>query len=141
MAMPIIRYHTGDMVQPDNRRCQCGRAFPVVKKIVGREGSILTTLSGKAFGATAIEDIMENVLFSIQKMPILEVQIVQESVDVMVLEYVPMQRFSQKDVRELELEVTKHIPPDFRLNLHPVKKISRTVSGKALSLVISRNSK
>jgi len=141
MAMPIIRYRTGDLVQPGDHLCRCGRVFPVVKKIVGREGSILTTPSGRAFGATAIEDIMENVLFAMQKMPVLEGQMIQESVDTMTLEYVPMQRFSQKDARDLALEVAKHIPPDFRINLRPVDKISRTVSGKALSLVISKTLK
>ena len=141
MAMPIIRYSTGDLVRPGSRSCQCGRNFPVVEKIVGRSGNILTTPSGRAFGATAIEDIMENVLFSMQKMPVLEGQMIQESADVMTLEYVPMRRFSQKDARELGLEVAKHVPPDFKLNLRQMKKISRTVSGKALSVVISKNHK
>jgi phenylacetate-CoA ligase len=140
MAMPLIRYNIGDIVQPADYTCQCGRNFPVIEKIVGRSGNILVAPSGRAFGATAIEDIMENVLFSIQKMPVLEGQMIQEAADVMTLEYVPMKRFSQKDACELSAEVAKHVPPDFKLKLRRVEKISRTVSGKALSLVISNKS-
>jgi len=138
MAMPLIRYAIGDLVQPSDDACQCGRAFPVIKKIIGRESNILTTPSGRVLGVTAIEDIMENVLFSIQKMPILEGQMIQESPDLMTLEYVPLEGFSPKDADKLKLLVAEHLPDDFRSNVRPVGKISRTVSGKALSLVIRK---
>lgn len=139
MAMPLIRYNIGDLIQLSDHTCQCGRVFPVVKKIVGRESNILTTPSGRTLGVTAIEDLMENVLFSMQGMPILEGQMIQESPDVMTLKYVPLMGFSQKDAKKLKLLVAKHLPADFKFNVRSVRNISRTRSGKALSLVISRN--
>jgi len=139
MAMPLIRYHTGDLVQLSSHVCRCGRAFPCVAKIVGREGDILTTPSGRIFGAAALEAIMENILFSMQNMPVLEGQMIQESLDVMTLEYVPLYSFSHRDADKLKSLVAEHLVDDFKVNIRPVEKISRTVSGKALSLVISQN--
>jgi phenylacetate-CoA ligase len=140
MAMPLIRYDTGDLVQPSSNTCQCGRAFPTVKRIVGRESSILTTHSGITLGASTLEAIMENVLFAMQKMPVLEGQVIQESRDIMTLEYVPLRGFCQKDADTLKLLVEENFPEDFKVNVRPVEKISRTVSGKALSLVIPQKS-
>jgi phenylacetate-CoA ligase len=138
MAMPLIRYETNDLVQINNVTCRCGRAFPIVIKIVGRESSILTTPSGRMLGASAAEAIMENVLFAMQKMPVLEGQVIQESHDIMTLEYVPLRGFCQKDADKLRSLVADNFPDDFKVNVRPVEKISRTVSGKALSLVISQ---
>lgn len=137
MAMPLIRYDTGDLVQPGDYACQCGRAFPVIEKIVGRVSNILVIPSGRIFGAAALEAIMENVLFSMHKMPILECQMIQESFDTMTLEYVPLESFSQRDADKLQPLIKEQLPHDFKINIRSVEKISRTVSGKALSLVIS----
>jgi len=136
MAMPMIRYDTSDLVQRSDHICQCGRAFPTIAKIVGRESSILTTPSGRALGASALEAMMENVLFGMQTMPVLEGQMIQESADVMTLEYVPLEGFSQKDGKKLKLLVAEGLPDDFKVSIHPVEKISRTASGKALSLAM-----
>lgn len=136
MTMPLIRYDTGDLVQLGDGPCPCGRAFPVVKRIVGRDSHVLVTPSGKILGATAIEDLMENVLFSMQGMPILEGQMVQEQPHLMVLEFVPLDGFSEKDADRLRDLLKKHLPADFSSCIRPVAKIARTVSGKALSLVI-----
>jgi len=137
MAMPLIRYDTGDLVRIGDHICQCGRAFPVIAKIVGRESGVLITSSGRIFGAAALEAIMENVLFSMHNMPILECQMIQESFDTMTLEYVPLEGFCQKDADKLRLLAAEHLPSDFKINIRPVEQIRKTVSGKALSLVIS----
>jgi len=42
IAMPVIRYRTGDLVQGiDADHCPCGRTSPRIRRIVGRTGSIL----------------------------------------------------------------------------------------------------
>ncbi|MGA2092319.1 MAG: hypothetical protein ABSH16_02780 [Sedimentisphaerales bacterium] len=138
MAMPLIRYDTADLVQFADAFCKCGRAFPVVKRIIGRQSNILVTPSGRMLGASAVEAIMENVLFAMQKMPVLEGQVIQESRDVMTLEYVPLSGFGQKDADTLKSLIADNFPADFKINVRPVEKISRTASGKALSFVISK---
>ena len=77
---------------------------------------------------------MENVLFDMRDMPILYAQMIQESPDVMTLEYVPLGSLSREDVHKLRQMVKQHLPSDFKINIRSVKEIERTVSGKALSL-------
>jgi phenylacetate-CoA ligase len=47
-AMPLQRYRTGDRVVPgDGRPCPCGRVFPTVAAVIGRQERILTLPDGR----------------------------------------------------------------------------------------------
>src|SRR5690606_28221227 len=47
LAMPLIRYRTGDFVQlQDVDSCSCGRAFPVVRRIIGRDDDYIKLPDG-----------------------------------------------------------------------------------------------
>jgi phenylacetate-CoA ligase len=49
-AMPLVRYRTGDSVVPhgpDHGACACGRIFPTVARVVGRQERILTLPDGR----------------------------------------------------------------------------------------------
>ena len=48
--MPLIRYRIGDLaVKADpNKKCSCGREFPMLEKIIGRDTDIIYTPKGKA---------------------------------------------------------------------------------------------
>jgi len=139
MAMPLIRYETGDLVQLGNAACRCGRVFPVVRKIVGRQSNILVTPSGRMLGPSAIEAMMENVLFDMKGMPVLYGQMIQESSDVMTLEYVPLSGFSQEHAEKLRSIAAKHVPADFNVNIRQVKNINKTPGGKVVSLAIQKH--
>jgi phenylacetate-CoA ligase len=139
MAMPLIRYETGDLVQLGNAACRCGRVFPVVRKIVGRQSNILVTPSGRMLGPSAIEAMMENVLFDMKGMPVLYGQMIQESYDVMTLEYVPLSGFSREHAEKLRSIAAKHVPADFNVNIRQVKNINKTPGGKVVSLAIQKH--
>ncbi|MFL6675819.1 MAG: phenylacetate--CoA ligase family protein [Massilia sp.] len=46
-AMPLAHYCTGDSVIPGGDPCPCGRVFPTVKAIVGRQEKIITLPDGR----------------------------------------------------------------------------------------------
>jgi phenylacetate-CoA ligase len=46
-AMPLEHYCTGDIVIPGDAACPCGRVFPTVKAIVGRQEKIITLPDGR----------------------------------------------------------------------------------------------
>jgi phenylacetate-CoA ligase len=47
-AMPLQRYRTGDRVLPgDDRPCSCGRVFPTVQAVIGRQERILALPDGR----------------------------------------------------------------------------------------------
>jgi len=53
-VMPLIRYKIGDMAVPaDDEQCSCGRGLPLIKQVVGREGSMIKTEKG-VFDSTAL---------------------------------------------------------------------------------------
>jgi phenylacetate-CoA ligase len=46
-AMPLARYRTGDTVIPGGDPCPCGRVFPTVQAVVGRQEKIITLPDGR----------------------------------------------------------------------------------------------
>jgi phenylacetate-CoA ligase len=48
MAMPLIRYDTGDYVElyRDIEACECGCEFPLIKRVLGREANVIKTPKG-----------------------------------------------------------------------------------------------
>jgi phenylacetate-CoA ligase len=46
-AMPLVRYRTGDTVIPDGEACPCGRVFPTIKAVIGRQEKIVTLPDGR----------------------------------------------------------------------------------------------
>lgn len=133
LAMPLIRYDIGDLVQSKQGTCACGRAFPMIQRIVGREGTYIKTPSGRILGAMAIEYILARVLYSMYKMPILEGQIIQEADNLIVLEFVAMQSFTDEDQQRLLALLREELPSEMHVSVRKVDKMKQTVSGKHLS--------
>jgi len=137
-AMPLIRYDTGDLVQVGSiEECPCGRHYPHIERIIGRQGQILRTPSGYELGPTVLEAMMENILFDMKGIPVGEAQIIQEKADRLVLEYVPLNQFSVKDKESIARLARRHFPQDFQVEIRAVNAVRRTVSGKALSLILN----
>jgi len=81
-AMPLLRYRTGDLaiVDAEQKTCPCGRAFPLVRAIVGRETDIVITPDKRA--VTALYAALDRVV------GLEEAQIVQESLDTLLVRVV-----------------------------------------------------
>jgi phenylacetate-CoA ligase len=49
LAMPLIRYRTGDLIEirPGRPRCRCGRSLPLCERILGRTQDVLVTRDGR----------------------------------------------------------------------------------------------
>lgn len=139
MAMPLIRYNIGDLVKVSGRKCSCDRAFPVVDKIIGRDGNIITTPSGVQLGASVIECMLAHVLYPMYEMPVLAGQVIQESPDRVILEYVPADSFSQKDANKLRKLLREEVPEEIEVDVCSVDKIRQTPSGKYLSFVMGEH--
>jgi phenylacetate-CoA ligase len=50
LYMPFIRYRTGDLAMPTERRCPCGRGLPLLDRIEGRSFDSIVTPGGKKVG-------------------------------------------------------------------------------------------
>lgn len=49
IAMPLIRYRTGDMASISDKKCQCGRSLPVIENLVGRSYDMVRNKEGEIF--------------------------------------------------------------------------------------------
>jgi phenylacetate-CoA ligase len=128
-AMPLIRYDTGDVVIKSENGCSCGRAFPVIRSIRGRQSDTISTRSGRQFGAA----ILTHLLYGVSH--IAESQIVQDSLDCITIRYVPTDRFSGKDLEDYKDLIAKHLPSELAVTFERTEAIEKTASGKIKSVV------
>lgn len=128
-AMPLIRYDTGDIVTGSNETCSCGRVFPVIKSIVGRQGDVIKTPSGREFGAA----ILTHLLYGINN--ILESQIIQDSICHITIQYVPGKLFSKKDFEAFRNLLQKHLLSELKFDFKQVSAVRRTNNGKIKPVV------
>ena len=129
-GMPLIRYATDDVViKSDGAACECGREFPVVKSIIGRQSDLIRTPSGREYGPTVIARVLKGID------NILAVQIVQDSLDHICIQYVPGKQFSEKDIDHFEKHLSHYMPNELRIELVRVDAIEKTSSGKTKLIV------
>ncbi len=50
LAMPLVHYRTGDTVVPGDAACACGRVFPTIKSVLGRQEKVITLPDGRMIG-------------------------------------------------------------------------------------------
>lgn len=80
---PFLRYATGDVGVLSNRQCGCGRALPIIEKIVGRSNDCIVAPDGRTINDQALVYILRNIdgidSFQIRQLTIrrLHVQIVR----------------------------------------------------------------
>ena len=128
-AMPLILYDPADVIIKSDRRCSCGRSFPVIERIGGRQGDSIVAPSGRQFGAA----ILTHLLYGTGN--ILESRIIQDERDHLTIEYVPMPGFSLEDLHAFEHLITLHLPSELRVDFRSVDTIERKISGKIKPVV------
>ena len=89
--MPLIRYKIGDLGILGNKKssCGCGRSFPVLKKLIGRDTDIIYTNSGKPLVVHFFTGIFEH--FE----EIEQFQIIQKKSDPFIINYIPSKKFKK----------------------------------------------
>ena len=131
-AMPLLRYDTGDMVIRSEARCACGRAFPVVQSILGREGDVIRTPSGRILGASLVTHWIYVIC---DAKHFLESQVIQDAPDHITIEYVPAARCSAPELKMFEERLHQYLPRDLHFSLREVAAVERTRGGKIRPIV------
>ncbi len=126
-AMPLLRYRTGDIVRiTDHQSCPCGRNFPVVDGIIGREDDLLQTKTGGWVGR------IHHVFFDLAG--VIEAQVLQHKDASLTVRIVPGELFNC----QVEAQVIQRLQD--RLGALPVSiecvsQIARNASGKFRAVV------
>lgn len=123
-AMPIVRYRTGDLGELDPSPCPCGRTLPCFKRLEGRRGDFLVTPAGRILHGQSIVHALRT-LTTIE-----EFQIVQETVDRVVIHVVPASGFDDRDRRFLVDRARRLLGSHTTIVVELTSAIPRLASGK-----------
>jgi phenylacetate-CoA ligase len=128
-AMPLIRYRTGDFVAagPAPPRCACGRVFPVVGTLIGRQDSYVTLPDGRKIGR--LDHIFK------QTRGLYESQIYQPRSNLVQLRVVATPQFTPNEERRLVDAARQRLGREMTIEVVRVDRIARTSTGKFLAVV------
>jgi phenylacetate-CoA ligase len=124
-AMPIIRYHVGDVATWAGRACSCGRAMPLLERVEGREADYVTTAGGELISGISLT---EN--FAMLVPGIAQIQIIQEEVDRFVFRIVRGADFGPSSLERIADLVAERFGPDARYDCEYPAAIPQEPSGK-----------
>jgi phenylacetate-CoA ligase len=124
-AMPFIRYDIGDMARVFPDTCSCGRGLSLMKP-TGRTYEYFESTSGEFSVLRDLETVFED-------LPIRDFQVVQESLDEIVIKIVTRLGFTEAHKRFILRNIIAHGPAKIRIEL--VDSIPLESSGKTRHLV------
>ncbi|MEO8042322.1 MAG: hypothetical protein ABI646_06925 [Acidobacteriota bacterium] len=124
--MPLIRYRVGDHGKLSAENCECGRNLPLLESIDGRSDDVLITADGREVGR--LDPIFKN------KLPIIEAQIIQETLKTIRIRYVPAADFTEDALRTLTEAVRERLG-DVEIVYERLSEIPRTARGKFRAVI------
>jgi phenylacetate-CoA ligase len=122
-GMPLIRYRLGDTGRFLDRDCSCGRTLPLMAPGFGRSVDYFHLPSG---GRVSPYTLINNV----EVLPeIRQFQIVQESLDRVVVKVVPSPQYGDGSDRRVRSVLLSDLP-DVTIEIRTVERIPKEASGK-----------
>lgn len=125
--MPLIRYRAGDrgrLVQ-SSTRCDCGRSLPLLGAVEGRSNDMLLTRDGR-------QVFWLNPVF--YGLPVRQSQIVQESLDRIVVKVAPGLGFGAETAQTIESRLRTRMG-EASIELQMVDEVERTANGKIQAVI------
>jgi phenylacetate-CoA ligase len=116
-AMPSIRYRQLDIAILSEKEPLCERPFPLLKTINGRLGDYIILPSGKKVTPHLFARIMS------LTPGIAQFKFVQERIDLITIEIVPLKDFNQLRSNALEKELRKLVGDDMKIEISLVQEI------------------
>ncbi len=129
LAMPLVRYRTGDYVRLAKIDVMREFLWPAVEEISGREQEFLITSTGRRISLTAFnmhDDIFDGLY---------AVQFFQAEPGVAEFRYIPSSKFHSSHLDHIEKGIMRKLGDDFRLVMREVDEVEKTPGGKHTWLV------
>ena len=129
LAMPLIRYRTGDFVRPApaGERCPCGRALPLIEAIEGRCDDAVKLPGGRSIGR--LDHVFKGLA------GIVEAQIRQQRADAIEVLVVPGASYGEATRRALLGNLRERLGDGVALAIETVDAIPRGANGKFKGVV------
>jgi phenylacetate-CoA ligase len=124
-GMPFIRYELGDVGIPSDRKCKCGRGFPLIESVEGRAADFVLTPEGKFVSGISLTENFATLIRGLAQM-----QIVQERIDHLTLRIVKGEGFSEESKRQIADLAKERFGERMTYSLEFVENIPSDGSGK-----------
>jgi phenylacetate-CoA ligase len=131
LAMPLIRYRTGDCVRLADPRTHPELEFPwpAVEEVAGREQEFLVSGTGRRISLTAFN--MHDAIFD----GLYAVQFYQEEPGRAEFRYVAGSQFDRARLPQIEAGIRRKLGDDFQIELRQINEVEKTARGKHRWLV------
>jgi phenylacetate-CoA ligase len=126
--MPLVRYRTGDTVVPGDGPCPCGRVFPTVKAVLGRQEQVITLPDGRLIGRL-------DRIFQGHDRHLVEGQVVYRGHGRFLLRVVTTEGWSEQDARAMVDKFLLRVP-GVEVTVAKVEAIARGPRGKFSFVVV-----
>jgi phenylacetate-CoA ligase len=124
-GMPFIRYRTGDVAQPGEGGCTCGRTWRTIQNIRGRITDFIVTPDGRRQHALSVIYVVRDIE------GVDEFKIIQHQVDeVEVLVRIHPEMFPENGQGRIVQGFKKRIGGSVNVKVNFVDEIPRDASGK-----------
>ena len=134
--MPLIRYQIGDLgVRSGDLLCECGRGFPIMKSINGRDTDIIHTPGGNRLLVHFFTGILEHYP------EIDSFQVVQETIDSLVIRILPINGYSDRSTENIKAQLKRSGARDMKIDVRLVDSIPLPASGKHRFIISRHESK
>lgn len=133
LAMPLIRYRTGDFASLSGQPCPCGRHLPVIENLFGRAYDVLRNRAGKTFHAEYLMYIFEEA--QRRDLGIQAFQVVQQDMDRFRIRIVPQPHYGPPAERFVTDRLRSGFDPQAEVCFERVERIERLASGKMQLIV------
>lgn len=127
--MPFIRYRTGDVAVPTERRCECGRGLPLLERVEGRSYDVVVTADGRSIGGF-FWSWLSRLVPGIRRF-----QVEQRDRGGVVFRIVPGPEWRDEHRNLLRKKIREEIGPEFRVDFRLVDEIPLTPAGTSKYIV------
>ena len=127
---PFIRYKTGDIGIYTNQSCECGRKYPLIKKILGRTQEFLVSKNDNLVSLTGFYSVIPESSKNVK-----ECQLYQDTPGEVVLHIVTDSEFADADIAAIKEGFHRRFKNDFSIQIQLVDSIPRLELGKFRFLV------
>jgi phenylacetate-CoA ligase len=128
LAMPLLRYRTGDMAVPIDDPCGCGRTLPRMRIVGGRSRSYAVLADGRMVSITVVDIPKASAAVE-------QFQFVQDEPGVVTLKIVRKPGYGDADERVVRDNLREKFGDALRADIVYVDAIERTARGKLPLLV------
>lgn len=130
-VFPFIRYKTMDLGVHANHKCNCGRGYPLLKRVEGRLQDLIVTKDGRLISLTSLIFAQHFEAFS----KIKEMQLIQQKRGELVVKIVKTNEYRSEDKQEIAQKMQRCVNGDLNIRFAYVDHIPRTQRGKYRFLI------